>query len=127
MYKIVKKGTTPQRECIRMDSLFRGPIHSSFTMIVNGLVTLRSYERIEYFRQKFIDDLEKSSNVTFSLYASNRWVGIHLDLICVLFTLCASSISFYMKDKISIGVIAFSLQILTDVVIFFSFSFRMAA
>jgi hypothetical protein len=92
-----------------MDSLFRGPIHSSFTMIVNGLVTLRSYERIKYFRQIFIDDLEKSTNVTFSNYACNRWVGISLDLICILFSLCAASVSFYMKGKVSVEIIAFSL------------------
>ena len=36
-------------ETQRMDSIHRGPIHSSFTNIVNGLVCLRTFERLEYF------------------------------------------------------------------------------
>ena len=28
MILVLRKGMSPQRECIRMDSIFRGPIHS---------------------------------------------------------------------------------------------------
>jgi ABC-type multidrug transport system fused ATPase/permease subunit len=50
MLFIVRRGSGPMRECLRMDSIFRGPINSQFAMIVNGLVSLRTYERIPYFR-----------------------------------------------------------------------------
>ena len=29
-----------------MDSIYRGPINSSFTNLVNGLVSVRTYERL---------------------------------------------------------------------------------
>lgn len=75
MFGVLKKAITSQRECLRMDSIYRGPIHSTFAMIVNGLVSLRTYERIPYFQASFIDDLEKSANVTFTYFAINRWMA----------------------------------------------------
>ena len=49
MFTILMKAIVTQRECLRMDSIYRGPIHSTFAMIVNGLVTLRTFERIPFF------------------------------------------------------------------------------
>lgn len=114
------------RETQRMDSIFRGPIHSTFTNIVNGLVSLRTYERIGYFKHQFIDQLEKSCNVTFTYYAINRWVSNGLDLACITFTLCVSLFTVYAKGgSLSNDFLAFTLQIITDVVVFFSISLRM--
>ena len=96
-------------------------------MIVNGLVSLRQYERISYFRQGFINDLEKSTNVCFAQHAITRWMGITMDSLCMFFSLCSSCFAVYMKGKISTEVLAFSLQILTDVLIFFSLSLRLSA
>ena len=55
MLLIAKKARNVMRETQRMDSVYRGPIHSTFTYIVNGLVSIRSYERISYFRASFMD------------------------------------------------------------------------
>jgi ABC-type multidrug transport system fused ATPase/permease subunit len=55
MIWVIKKALATQRECLRMDSIYRGPIHSMFAMIVNGLVSLRTFERIPFFRIGFID------------------------------------------------------------------------
>lgn len=78
-------------------------------MIVNGLVTLRTYERIPFFKSSFIDDLEKSTNVTFSYFAINRWMATALDLICMLFTLGASSFAVLAKGKMDTELLAFTL------------------
>lgn len=82
MYCIMQKAIHAQRECLRMDSLYRGPIHSLFAMIVNGLTTLRTFQRTDWFKQGFIDQLEKSTNVTFCFFSINRWMGISLDIVC---------------------------------------------
>jgi len=50
MMAVANKARNVMRESQRMDSVFRGPIHSTFTNIVNGLVSLRAYERLGYFR-----------------------------------------------------------------------------
>ena len=98
-------------------------------MIVNGLVTLRSYERIGFFRQHFINDLEKSTNVTFSYNAINRWMATMLDQVCIFFALSATLFAvLYGKGNPNYKpeTIAFSIQILTEMIKFFSFAFRMS-
>jgi len=55
MLLTIRRSLGPLRESQRMDSIYRGPIHSSFTNVVNGLVTLRAFERVPYFRSMFID------------------------------------------------------------------------
>jgi ATP-binding cassette, subfamily C (CFTR/MRP), member 4 len=110
-----------------MDSIYRGPIHSTFAMMVNGMVTLRSYGRIQYFHNHFIDDMEKTCNVTFSYFAIMRWMATTLDMLCILFILSASVFAVLAKDRLDTELLAFTLQILTDVIIFFSFSTRMGA
>jgi hypothetical protein len=36
-------------ETQRMDSIVRGPIHSLFAMVVNGLVSIRAYSQLAHF------------------------------------------------------------------------------
>ena len=69
------KSTLPQR----MDSIYRGPINSGITNVVGGAVSIRAYERVGHFRRKFIDDLERSCNVTWTYFASNRLMALWLD------------------------------------------------
>lgn len=127
MSLIANKGRNVMRESQRMDSIYRGPIHSAFATVVNGLVTLRAYERIGYFRAGFMDQLEKSCNITFTYMMVNRWIGMSYDLICVAFTLFTASFSIYAKDKVDSEYLAFILQIITDVIVFFGYSVRMTA
>ena len=95
-------------------------------MIVNGLVTLRSYERTRYFRLHFLNDLEKSTNVTFSYYSILRWTNFYLDCICVLYSLCAVTFAIFSRGVIRPELLAFSIQILGEIVKFFSNTFRQA-
>lgn len=49
------------------------------------------------------------------------------DSVCIMFTLSVASFSLYAKGRVDNNVLAFSLQIITDVVVFFSYSLRMMA
>lgn len=81
------------------DSIFRGPINSGMTNVVTGLVTVRAYERIHFFQDKFIDDLEKSCNVTFTQFVISRLLGWWLDMICLSFVLAVSCFTLlYQND-----------------------------
>ena len=126
MIVILRKARNVMRESQRMDSIYRGPIHSTFTNVVTSLVSLRSYERLGYFREEFIDSLEKSCNITFTYYTVNRWMGVMLDFVCMVFTLATAAFSIYAKNIMSTEYLAFTLQIITDVIVFFSFSIRMS-
>ena len=84
-----------------MDSIYRGPINSGITNVVIGLTSIRSYERFSYFRSKFINDLEKSANVTWTYFSTNRLMGLWLDGTCVIFviTVAAFTLLLYV-DKV---------------------------
>jgi hypothetical protein len=66
--------------------MYRGPINSGISNLVTGLVSIRAYERADIFKKRFIDDLEKSCNVTFTFFVINRLMGFLLDTICLIFT-----------------------------------------
>lgn len=111
-----------------MDSIYRGPINSAITNVVIGLTSIRAYERFAYFRARFIDDLEKSANVTWTYFIANRLLGFWLDIACVIFCIgvAAFSILWYI-DRMSPAKLAFALQIVCDVSAFFSISIRYIA
>jgi len=54
-------------------------------------------------------------------------MAIHLDFLCLTFSLVASFSAVYLKGKMPNEILAFSLQILTDMLMFFSFSLRYGA
>lgn len=54
-------------------------------MVVNGLVSLRASDKIDYFRKDFINNLESGANATFCYVIANRWIGFRLDILCCIF------------------------------------------
>jgi len=91
------------------------------------MVTLRKYERGSFFRSIFVNDLEKSTNVVFSYYLVNRWLAIHLEFITLIFSAGASIFAILMKGNIPPEQLAFALQLLTELVLFFSITLRYSA
>ena len=91
------------------------------------MVTLRSYRKFDYFRIPLMEAIEKSANSTFCYISSSRWVGLRLDALCVIFGVSTATLSVVLKDSINRELLTFSLQIVTDVIVFFSISVRMFA
>ena len=85
MLYIMKKGTKVMIEAQRRDSESRSPIHGTFAMVVNGLVSLRVADKLQFFRQEFINGLELGTNATFCYVIANRWIGIRMDILCCIF------------------------------------------
>jgi len=106
---ILVKSLKGLGECLRADAVYKGPIHDHLATIVNGMVTLRKYERNSYFRAIFVNDLEKSTNVVFSYYLVNRWMGLHFDMVCLIFSAGASTLCVYLKNSESPDLLAFAL------------------
>lgn len=96
-------------------------------MVLNGLVTIRAYRKIDYFNVNCMVENEKSANVTFTYMIANRWIGVRFDMAVVLITGIAASLCMASRGYIEANMLTFSLQNLTDVVIHFSVSIRMIA
>jgi len=96
-------------------------------MVIQGLVTLRAFDKIGYFKQDFNNTLEKCANATFVFNTTNRWVGLRLDMVCVVFSVATTAIAFAQKGHINSELLILSIQSMTDVISFFSVSLRMYA
>jgi len=127
MVLILKKSVRGLKECLATDGKYKGPIHDHLATIVNGLVTLRKYERGTYFRDMFVNDLEKSTNVVFNYYLVNRWIALHLDFLCLIFSCGATIFAVTMKDTISPDLLAYALTLLSELIMFFSITLRYSA
>lgn len=93
-----KRVINVSNACRRLDSVYRGPLSSNFTNVVSGLVTLRTFDRLKYFQYKFIDDLNKSCNCTFSMQSLQRHLITQLDLICVFITITSATYTILQKS-----------------------------
>lgn len=127
MIFVLKRGTPSMVVSQGFDGQLRGPIHTTFAMIINGLVSLRAADKLKYFKQDFNSNLEKCANSTFCYVLVNRWLGLRLDMICVLFTIATTAIAFTQRGRVNSGLLVLSLQVITDAIAFFSISLRMYA
>lgn len=109
MVYILRKGVKPMQDAQRLDSMLRGPIHTTYSMVIQGLVTLRAFDKLAYFKQDFNNTLEKCANATFCFSLTNRWVGLRLDLVCVLITIATTGIAFLQKGVIQSELLILSL------------------
>ena len=97
MYYVMKRGSKVMIESQRKESIARGPLNGNFAMLVNGLVSVRANDKIDYFREAFDKDMQMSANSTFSYVIANRWIGIRLDVICSIFITAICTFSILMK------------------------------
>jgi len=97
MLYIMKKGTKVMIEAQRRDSESRSPIHGTFAMVVNGLVSLRVADKLQFFRQEFINGLELGTNATFCYVIANRWIGIRMDILCCIFNFAIAVFLIFLK------------------------------
>jgi len=71
-----------------------------------------------------MNEAELSANVTFTYIVTNRWLGFRFDLAICTLSLVAAICCVAFKGAIDAELLTFSLQILTDVTIYFSISAR---
>ncbi|XP_032237842.2 ATP-binding cassette sub-family C member 4 isoform X2 [Nematostella vectensis] len=75
------------RELRRLEAINRSPVFSHFSDTLEGLVTIRTHHMQKGFIKAFYKHQDEHSKVWFTLLSALRWLGIRLDLLCVLFTI----------------------------------------
>lgn len=127
MIFILKLGSKHMAETQRMDSIEREPIHNTFSMMIGGLVSCRVSEKIGFFKQDFMNSLYRGSNASFCNLAISRWMGLRLDLLCVTFTSSVTWFCLLMKGKTRPEILLVTLQFISDLIAWFSYSIRLYA
>jgi len=78
-------------------------------MVINGMVSLRAYRKFDFFREQFMEAIEKSANSTFCYIVANRWVGVRLDSFCIVFGIATAAFSIFSRNIIDRELLTFSL------------------
>lgn len=92
--------------------------------LINGLVSVRALKKVEYMRDDLVDEVDLSANVTFMYVTLHRWLGVRLDSAALIFVLSVGIFSLLFKNQLDASDLAFSLQIVLDLVFFLSISLR---
>jgi ATP-binding cassette, subfamily C (CFTR/MRP), member 4 len=50
MILVMRRVVAPMQSSQVLDGIYRGPIHTTFSLVVQGLVTLRAFDKIAYFK-----------------------------------------------------------------------------
>jgi ABC-type multidrug transport system fused ATPase/permease subunit len=69
------------RELKRLDSISRSPVFAHFGESVDGLSTIRSFQRQELFRRGNEVRLENSDAAYYALKVVDRWLSVRLELL----------------------------------------------
>jgi ABC-type multidrug transport system fused ATPase/permease subunit len=56
VYIIWKTSITSQNDFKRYDSITKAPINTKFGSVLNGVTSIRAYNKQEYFIRKFMED-----------------------------------------------------------------------
>lgn len=97
-------------------------MHQILGTIINGLVSIRVIRRINYLRKKLLNEVELSANTMFMFISIHRWMGIRMDLASLLFIITVGVFAFAFKSQVE--EIAFTLQIVLDLIFFLSITIR---
>lgn len=127
VYRVANLGIHPMIECQKFEQMYFAPINTTLNTMINGITTLRSYRKFDYYKQNFNDALEKSSNATFGFIIASRWLSTRLDIICTLIAFSTAVLAIILKDVASKELLVMSLQIVTDIIQFFGLGIRFIA
>lgn len=78
------------REAQRLESISRSPIYALFSESLNGTDTLRASGLTKQFEGRLLQYLSTNVNAMYTINASNRWLGIRLELLAAFVMLVAS-------------------------------------
>ena len=66
----------------------RSPLYSHISSTIQGLLVIRSFKEEEKFSNKFHYYANEHTKAWYMYIVTNRWFGIRIDLISVLFLAC---------------------------------------
>ena len=124
VYYMMKHVVTTMIETQRLDSIYRSPVNTIFSQMIGGMITMRAYGTLDYFKMNFDQKLEIGACMTFSNMAANRYLSLRLDGLVFLFGLSTSVFCAFSRGVLSAEMITFTLQNLTDILPMISITLR---
>ena len=87
--RLRKTFVATTRELKRLEGISRSPIFAMASESLNGIVTIRANDKVDYFRNKFEQVHDEHTRSYFAFVAVSRWFATKMDILS--FTLMASA------------------------------------
>ena len=116
-YIIRRVSINPQNDLKRFDSITKAPINTKFGSAIDGVTTIRVYNREEFFTKSFMNDLDTNANLLFTYQGVVRWAQWRLDISSLILIFLNSFLIVILKnytDSLDLVLASISLQFSVD-------------
>lgn len=100
------------RQIKRIEGVSRSPIFSLLNESLNGLVVVRAFKLQPLLFQRMLAAIDGNSRAYFFFLGISRWLGVRLDLLCVLLytVVCFACIPLSLNGSISASLVGLLLS-----------------
>ncbi|RWS19743.1 multidrug resistance-associated protein 1-like protein, partial [Leptotrombidium deliense] len=97
------------RQLKRLESVTRSPIYSHFGATLSGVSTIRAYNAENRFIEESYSRVDANQKCYYPSVASNRWIGLRLEICSSLITLFAGIFAVLARNSLTGGAIGLSI------------------
>jgi len=115
------------RSVKRIDNVTRSPIYSHITTTLQGLVSVRAYNKQSEFTTRFNDYVDENINASYLYHCSTRWFALYSDLVCMIGVIGVSIAAIFLKDTMSPALIGLCLVYTIKITGILQYCIRMMA
>ncbi|KAG2494935.1 hypothetical protein HYH03_006870 [Edaphochlamys debaryana] len=108
-YYIRRRYLTASRQIKRWEAVTYTPVCSTIVSTLKGLPTIRAYRAGPLFEAQLQQHLALHSSWWFALIASQRWVGLRMDMLASLALVATALLACALQKRISIEVLGLAL------------------
>eukprot|EP01064_Diplonema_japonicum_P019531 TRINITY_DN2826_c0_g1_i1.p1 TRINITY_DN2826_c0_g1~~TRINITY_DN2826_c0_g1_i1.p1 ORF type:complete len:1281 (+),score=331.20 TRINITY_DN2826_c0_g1_i1:155-3844(+) len=102
-------ATRSLRELKRLDGMSRSPVFAAFTANLNGITSIKAFQKQEEIQYAFGTRLEKMAKPWYWWFIGNRWIGFRLDIMCAVLVMLLAGFGLALRDTVSTSVYALAL------------------
>lgn len=129
MYFLRKRSITAQNDTQRIEAVTKGPINTKLGSLIDGLSTIRAYQKQEYFVDKFVIDNDINGDAMFTFHGVSRNLSAALDILSFFFVLVNAYMIVLLKhhtDSLDLVLASISLQFSIEITVNFNIAVRFA-
>jgi ABC-type multidrug transport system fused ATPase/permease subunit len=91
----------------------KASLHTKLMETCSGIVTIRAHQWQNTFKREFHEQLDRSQEPIYLLYAVQRWLQLTLDLVVTGLSVTVAGLALGVRDKTSLGAIGVAFLNLT--------------
>ncbi len=117
------------RELKRLESLSKSPLFVAFADSLHGLVSIRSFNKVNEVTLKFENNLNENLKAWYSWLLANRWVGTRLDITSwvILLLVTFGGVLMSSANAIDPGMLGFAITYAIQLSGVFQYMIRLSA